>query len=260
MQYNEIINRLKLWLRNTAEIYEKIYQKHGDVTYIGYILANEWIFKLSMLIDKNFESKDDLRNTILNLHHVHYEESVRNPKNETANYIIEKINAEFFEYLEEILSQKDHLPPADIPYYRVIIGEEAEDLLEKFRKIWGYDGTDYWFPLTSKKTKEISEKFFIMFDYVEPYIKQIEKIIGLPQAHIYECDEEEWSYPKHCFENAELIEYSAAECFYTDKDFSWAIYFSHEATVSFAGRIVPKIKELLKDEEAHWNRWEYDFD
>ena len=175
MQYNEIINHLKLWLRNTAEVYEKVYQKHGGVTYIGYILANEWIFKLSMLIDKNFESKDDLRNTILNLHHVHYEESVRNPKNETANYIIEKI-------------------------------------------------------------------------------------IGLPQAHIYECDEEEWSYPKHCFENAELIEYSAAECFYTDKDFSWAIYFSHEATVSFAGRIVPKIKELLKDEEAHWNRWEYDFD
>ena len=258
MQYNEIINRLKLWLRNTAEIYEKIYQKHGDVTYIGYFLANEWLFKISMLIDKNFESKDDLRNTILNLHHVHYEESVRNPKNETANYIIEKINAEFFEYLEEILSQKDRLPPADIPYNRVIMGKEAEILLEKFRKIWGYDGTDYWFPLT--REKENSKKFFIMFDYIESYIKQIEQIIGLPQAHIYCCDEEEFLYPKHCVETAKMIEYSGVECFYTDKDFSFAIYFSHEDTVSFAGSIVPKIKELLKDEEAHWNQWGYDFD
>ena len=73
----------------------------------------------------------------MNLHHVHYEESVRNPKNETANYIIEKINAEFFEYLEEILSQKENLPPVDVPYYRVVVGEEAEDLLEKFRKMEG---------------------------------------------------------------------------------------------------------------------------
>ena len=258
MKYNEFINRLKLWCRNTAEIYEKIYQKHGDVTYIGYILATEWIFKLSMLIDKNFESKDELREAILNLKPVHYEQPVRNPKNETASYIIEKINAEFFEYLEEILSQKDLLPPADIPYNRVIVGEEAEILLEKFRKIWGYDGTGYWFPLT--REKENSEKFFIMFDYLEPYIKQIEKIIGLPQTHIYCCDEEELLYPKHCTETAEMMEYCGIECFYTDKDFSFAIYFSHEDTVSFAGSIVPRIKELLKDEESHWNRWEYDRD
>lgn len=260
MRYNEIINRLKLWCRNTAEIYENVYQKHGDVTYVGYILATEWIFKLSMLIDKNFESTDELRKSILNMLSVHYEQPVCNPKNETAKYIIEKINAEFFAYLEEILSQKEKLSPVDIPYSRVIVGEEAEGLLEKFRKIWCYDGTDYWFPLTTQKSTEIADKFFIGFDYVEPYIKQIEKIVGLPQAHIYCCDEEEFLYPKHCVETVEMIEYSGVESFYTDKDFSWAIYFSHEDTVSFAGSIVPKIKELLKDEKEHWNRWEYDFD
>ena len=260
MRYNEIINHLKLWCRNTAEIYEKVYQKHGDVTYIGYILATEWIFKLSTLMDKDFESIDELQNAILNLQTIHYEQPVRNPKNETSNYIIEKINAEFFEYLEEISSQKENLSLVEIPYNRVILGEEAEGLLEKFRKIWGYDGTDYWFPLINKKSSKIADKFFIGFDYVEPYIKQIEKIIGLPQEHIYCCDEEEFSYPKYCTETAEMIEYSGVECFYTDQDFSWAIYFSHEDTVSFAGSIVPKIKELLKDEEEHWNQFEWDFD
>ena len=45
----------------------------------------------------------------------------------------------------------------------------------------------------------------------------------------------------------------------TDKDFSWAIYFSHEYTVAFAGKIVPKVKKLLSAYEAHWDKFEGDW-
>ena len=38
------------------------------------------------------------------------------------------------------------------------------------------------------------------------------------------------------------------------------VYFSHEETVSFAGAIVPKIKEVLKAEKEHWNRFEWQND
>ncbi len=34
-------------------------------------------------------------------------------------------------------------------------------------------------------------------------------------------------------------------------------YFSHEDAVSFAGAIVPIIKEILVAEKDHWNRYEY---
>ena len=46
---------------------------------------------------------------------------------------------------------------------------------------------------------------------------------------------------------------------YTDKDFSWAIYFSHENTVAFAGSIVPTVKELLANEKEHWDKFEWDW-
>jgi hypothetical protein len=98
-----------------------------------------------------------------------------------------------------------------------------------------------------------------MFDYLEPHIKELEQIIGLPQAHMYSYGEN-FLYPEHCVETAELIEYGGHETIYTDKDFSWAIYFSHENTVSFAGSIVSKVKELLSDEKEHWDKFEWIFD
>ncbi|MBQ3489665.1 MAG: hypothetical protein IJA86_03640 [Clostridia bacterium] len=260
MIFNAIVSLLKLWCQNKAKVYEAVYEKHGGVTHVGYILANELDFKLSTLIDKSFESAVELRKTIFNLIPVHYEPAVCNLKNETAEYIIEKINTGFCEYLEELLSKKESLEMPDIPYYRVIVDDEALGLIDKFRKVWRYDGTDYWFPLKRDESKENSDKFFIMFDYLEPYMKQLEQIIGLPQTHIYGCEEEDFFYPQYCTETSELIEYSGGECFYTDKNFSWAIYFSHENTVSFAGSIVPKVKALLKDEKEHWNQWEWDLD
>ena len=54
------------------------------------------------------------------------------------------------------------------------------------------------------------------------------------------------------------MEYGGCETIYTDKDFSWAIYFFHEDTVAFAGSIVPKAKELLSTKKEYWNRFEWD--
>ena len=96
-----------------------------------------------------------------------------------------------------------------------------------------------------------------MYDYFEPYMKQLEQIIGLPQTHIYSYGEDV-SRPVNCLETVEIIEYGGCETIYTDKDFTWAIYFSHENTVAFAGSIVPKIKELLSNESEHWNKFEWD--
>ena len=86
-------------------------------------------------------------------------------------------------------------------------------------------------------------------------MNQLEQIIGLPQTHIYSCSEI-WYKPQNCIETVELTEYDGFETIYTDKEFSWAIYFSHENTVSFAGSIVPKVKELLSNEKEHWNKFE----
>ena len=256
MNCNNLINHLKLWCIQNAERYQKAYGAHGGIMYVGYQLCNELEFKLSTLIDKPFENSNALKRDITALLDVHYEPSVLNPQNSTAKHIIGKINQEFLAVLEELLFKQDARPIADIPYTRVIVGEEAETLAERFRSVWGYVNTSFWFPLIGEEPEEIAEKFFIMYDRFEPYREQLEQIIGLPQTHIYSYGENAF-YPEFCFETVELIEYCGFETIFTDKGFTWAIYFSHENTVSFAGAIVPEVKELLLNEAAHWDKFEW---
>lgn len=259
MTFNNTINHLKKWCLNKAEQYHKAYTRHGGVIFAGYTVADELRFKLSTLIDKPFENKEELKAEILSFMDAHYEPSILKPQNNLAKHFIQKTNQEFCDFLEKLISQEEPLEWAEIPYYRVIMGAEAIALQEKFRSVWGYVNTSLWFPLMGEEPKEVSEKFFVMFDYLEPHMKELEQIIGLPQVHIYSYGEN-FLYPEHCVETAELIEYGGHETIYTDKDFSWAIYFSHENTVSFAGSIVSKVKELLSDEKEHWDKFEWIFD
>ena len=257
MTFNNIINHLKLWCINKAKAYQQVYGNYGGITYVGYQVAYEMEFKLSTLIDKSFDSAADLKREVVNLIDVHYEPSVLNPQNSLAKHIIDKTNREFCEFLEDIFAKSEALTLADIPYTRAIVGAEAAALQNKFRSVWGYVNTSYWFPLMGDEPKEISEKFFIMFDYIEPYMKQVEAIIGLPQTHIYRYGESVFR-PLNCIETVEIIEYGGCETIYTDRDFTWAIYFSHENTVAVAGSIVPMVKELLSNEKEHWNKFEWD--
>lgn len=257
MTFNNTINHLKLWCKNKAEAYQKIYGKYGGITYVGYLIAYELEFKLLTLTDKPFEDIEEFKREVLTLVDIHYEPSILNPQNSLVQDIINKTNKEFGEILEEVLSKQESLSLVDMPYMRVIVGSEANTLQDKFRSVWGYVNTSYWFPLMGDESKEISEKFFIMYKYFEPHMKQVEQIIGLPKTHIYSYGEVV-SRPPNCLETVEIIEYGGCETIYTDKDFTWAIYFSHENTVTFAGTIVPKIKELLSNETERWNKFEWD--
>ena len=227
------------------------------MTYVGYQVAYELEFKLSTLIDKSFDRVEDLKREVVNLIDVHYEPTVLNSQNSLAKHIIDKTNREFCEFLEDIFAKGEELSLADIPYARAIVGADATALQDKFRSVWGYVNTSYWFPLMGEEPTEILDKFYIMFDYIEPYMKQVEAIIGLPQVHIYSYGED-YCRPPNCIETVEIIKYGGCETIYTDKDFTWAIYFSHENTVAFAGSIVPMVKELLSNEKEHWDKFEWD--
>lgn len=258
MAFNNIINHLRLWCIRKAQAYHKTYANFGGITYIGYQIAYEMEFKLSTLIDKAFDSPEDLKKAIFGFADVHYEPSLLNPENSLPKAIIDKTNRSFYSFLNELFTQEESLPPADIPYSRVIIGAEATALQDRFRSVWEYENTAYWFPLMGDEPKKISDKFFIMFEYLEPYMEQLEQIIGLPHTHLYSYGEDCFR-PSHCIETVEFMEYGGCETIFTDKEFTWVIYFSHENTVSFAGSIVPKVKELLSPIKAHWNRFESDF-
>lgn len=258
MILNNLINHLKQWCINKAEAYQRAYGGCGGFTYVGYQVAFELEFKLSTLIDKSFDNLEDFKREVLSFMNVHYEPSVIKPQNSTAEYIIDKTNQEFLDYLDNLIFKTEELQLAELPYTRVIVGSEAMALQDRFLSVWGYENTSCWYPLAGDEPQNVSEKFFVMFDYFEPYMKQFEQMIGLPKTHIYRYGENNFR-PQHCIEAVELDGYDGAEMIYTDKEFTWAVYFSHESTVAFAGALVPNVKELLLNEKEHWNKFEYDF-
>ncbi len=254
MIYNTVIDHLRKWCIDKARVHLGACTGYGGVADVVFRLVNELAFKLSTLIDKSFESDDTLKAEILNLIDVHYEPSLIKPENKSAEIQIDKTNRKLIAYMDELLQKGEALAPSGIPYQRVIVGREAASLIERFRSIWKYENTSYWYPLIGDEPNEIQNKFYIMYDRFKPYADQLKQRIGLPNVHIYGYGEE-FFFPEHCIETTEPDAYGGCEMFYTDTYFSWAIYFSHENTVSFAGTIVPTAQELLAGEKAYWNQY-----
>ncbi len=259
MKFNNIINHLLIWCDRKLESYRDKNGGYGGVSSSLSMLLWELQFKLASLIDKEFEDKEQFQNSVFELLDIHYDNSIINPQSCIAERMIEKLNDEFRFCLIDMLFDPETLPAADRPYRRVILGNEAEILIDKYKNVWGYENDSYWFPLMGEEPRHIKKKFFIMFDYLEPYLNELSKLIGLPDTHIFEYSEGD-IFPDHCIETTEISEYGGIETIYTDKDFLWAIYYSHEGTVAFAGLIVTKVKELLAKEKDNWNKFEWDLD
>ena len=135
-----------------------------------------------------------------------------------------------------------------MPYRRVIWGDEADCIIDRFYEVWKYN-TTYWYPLNEMSG---DDKLFMRYERVRPYLGEINRILGLPQERIYEYGEACYNR-LHCAEVDELEEYSGSEVAYCPKDFSWLIYYSHEDTVTFAGDIVSLVKGILGKEREYWD-------
>ncbi len=226
--------------------------------YVGYRYACELRFKLATLVDREFDGLDAFRKEVLAMLDVHYEDSVLNPPNRAALSLISSLEATFLEYFNSMATEQGAVSMVEYPYTRAIVGEEAQRLIQTFRDVWGYSNRAYWHPLQGTASEESFELFFVMLSYAEPYMDRLCQWIGIPYTHIYAYGEWHHVYPDHCLETVELDGYGGCESIYTDKDFTWAVYFSHENTVTFAGSIVPFAKELLAKEKDHWDRFEWD--
>ncbi len=254
MTFNKIIDHLRHWCVDKGNAYHYVYQKNRGITYVGYIFTDELEFKLMTLIDVDFQSLDELKCEIKNMLNIHYEPSILEPVNQLATHIINKTTAEFLAFADEIFDSYENMSEADIPYKRAITGEEVDTLINKFREIWGYVNTTYWYPLNGNFPEEIVSTFFVMSDYVKPYLNVLEVLLKMRDEHVYRYGENNF-YPPHVLEVDRFNEFEGLEMIYTDKDFSWAIYFSHEDTVAFAGSIVDMVKNLLKDEKENFNKF-----
>lgn len=255
MKYNNVLDSLRCWCANMTEVYAKQYCAERSNTghsllFFRYLVTSELRYKLETLMDRDFADFQALLAEISRLIPVHWNATLSKRLDcEEANHVRAAEEA-FSEYLATVTPDCPHPPLA---YVRNIIGEEAQWLIAKFHEIWNYDPVRYWYPLAGAVD---DSKLFVLFEHIQPYLDNIRQLIGIPENHIFQYGENWYPGVPACAEVDEISDYGGCETAYTDRDFTWVIYFSHEGTATFAGAIVPRVKEILAPAATHWNCWE----
>lgn len=215
-----------------------------------YLVMDELHDKLCTLVDREFPNFEACLAAVKALLPGYRNPTLQNPS-PVAVYFIREAETAFRERLESI---RPDCPAPEIPYLRYLTGDEAAEIADLFREKWDYVPRNYWYPMNGEEIRE--DRLYISADYVEAHWEALEKLLGLPERHIFCLSEDNYPGGPACMEMTELIGYGGLENACCDRDFSWIIYFSHENTVTFAGAILPQVRRLLAAEREHWNRWE----
>lgn len=256
MNYNIHLYHLKKWCKQKANDYYIDYSNsHGSSLYLKYLFAVETEFKLLQLVDHDFENDSSFYEAIVAMMDIHYDFSLKNNLTRIKGYMINKVKQEFLLFVQQLLAEKNPKIPSDFQYERVITDNEADNIISEINSHWKYYNNSYWFPLMGEEPQSVSDKFFIMKKYIVPYWNDICSYIFKENSRIYSYGESFYDI-KFCIETSTIDNTEHQEWIYTDKCFKWFIYFSHENTVSFAGSIIPDIKEILQKEKEHLDHYE----
>ncbi len=253
MKFNNVIETLRCWCAKTTSEYRTQYEQEQrengqSKLFLRYAVTKELYQKLGTLLDREFSDFLAFLREVRVLAATPWQPAHPNKHSHEEIAHIRAANTAFWAYLQTL---DPNCPLPEVPYYRGIMGKEAGVLMAHFKTVWNYDPAKSWYPLSGPQD---DGKLFLHIDHVEPYFTQINAVLGLPEEHIYEYGECWPRYPA-CAECEEMDGYCGCEVAYTDRDFRWIIYFSHEETVTFGGSIVPQIKEILAAEKEHWNQW-----
>lgn len=246
MVFNGVTEYLRRYCYDLEEQYRKRSEEERLCTgrsllFVKGFFFEEMAYKLAALVDWDAPSFEAYREQVRALIPVRKAYVLRKERVPEALVLVREAEEEL---RVRLCSLTEH-------YLRVIHGEERERLEYAILEKWGYCA-DYWYPL---KGSFDESKLFLNVDWFEPYWDRLCQLLGLPEYRVYE-------YGESYFDDGQLLEvdditgYGGNECAYLPKDLSWIIYFSHEGTVTFAGAILPAVRELLASEREHWNKWE----
>lgn len=252
MRFNNAVWAVRNWCREASRRYyqtaEMICEDTGHLhCFTGVHFAREMEYKAGTLIDREFDSFAHFLEAARELVRGRISYAPIQEKDSAAQAQIAEAEKAYLAFLDSLTADAEAEPE---PYYRVIVGEEKDRIAYAILEKWDYS-TACWYPLQGKPDEGM---LFLHAEILEPYMDRLLKLLGLPENHVYEYGESCF-VGEHCAEVEDLYGYGGNEAAYLPKDLSWIIYFSHEGTVTFAGTIVPAVRELLIDEKDHWNRW-----
>lgn len=234
------------------EYLERNKQERADtgrsLLFVKRFFYDEMAYKLLYLVDREFEAFGGYLDAVRELVPMRKSYVLQNEKDPEALALLREAEEECLDFLARV-KETDTAEPEG--YCRVILGEERERLEYAILEKWGYC-VDYWYPL---KGGFDESKLFLNVEYLEPYRDRLCRMLGLPENRLYDYGESFFD-DGQLSEVDEIVGYGGNEVAYLPKDLSWIIYFSHEETVTFAGEILPRVKEVLLPEREHWNKWD----
>jgi hypothetical protein len=152
----------------------------------------------------------------------------------------------------EAITEKEVKNVEPLPLRRRLKIDEKQSVRHMLQDAWGYDG-DYWEPILEKSPRET---VFILRKYITDddsvFIKQLLAKKGI--RNLYEINEtgDDYETDLEGFESS----YSNHEVIYVDETYKWAIYGSHEETVTFGGDwLITSIKDRFKNRPNVLNSW-----
>lgn len=251
--YNGVNEYLYQWCLEKRQQYFEQSKAERENTGRSLLSVKRWFFdemsyKLLYLVDAVFESFGDYLDRVRALVPIRKSYVLEQERDPEALAVLRDAEREFLDHVDRVTESDTARAEC---YCRVIHGAEREGLEYAILEKWGYSA-EYWYPL---KGGFDERKLFLNVEYLMPHWDRLCQLLGSPGCRLYE-------YGESLYDDGQLLEvdvideYCGCECAYLPKDLSWIIYFSHEETVTFAGDILPMVKELLAGERDHWNRWD----
>src|ERR1044072_985173 len=174
-----------------------------------------------------------------------------NPDNDIEEKAIKEERVKFKAYVES-LKESDVKDIEPLPLRRRLKTDEKLTVRQMLHEVWGYDG-DYWEPLGKKSPRET---VFLLSKYITDgdrlFIKEL--LAKKSGKHLYEVNETGDDYETD-LESVSTF-YQDHEVMFFDETYKWAIYGSHEETITFGGEwLINSIKERFKDRPDLLNSW-----
>lgn len=174
-----------------------------------------------------------------------------NPDNDIEEKAILDERKKFKVYVEAI-KEAEVKEVEPLPLRRRLKSDEKLTIRQMLHEVWGYDG-DYWEPLGKKSPRET---IFLLSKYMtdgdRSFIRELLARNGV--KHLFEVNETGDDY------ETDLQSFTAScndhEVMYFDETYKWAIYGSHEETITFGGEwLIDSIRERFKDRLELLNSW-----
>ena len=211
---------------------------------------------IDLFIGKEFRNIQKLKAEIIHSCENELVEHYNNPRgNDVFRRRIDVIRNNFIDFVNS-LDLKQIEFDNQLPYERRLNADESKKLRKSLKNIWDFDGWNngnyYWEPIAETKNSQpliyFEAEIFSEND-IERVKQMISKIYG---NRIFKLTEDMLDYE---IEYTELSN-DWIESAFTDKSYSWLIYFSHEGTLTFSGKnIIQQIDLNFPEKNDYKNPW-----